>query len=105
MGGIRGNSRNGVVRRHGSIGIMGYGGVGVCNDRKMTNFFGFLDSFLFFNTQLNGKRKKKIFSLKDGHWEVLGPRGPRGPPWIREPNLACFLIQGDWPMMFPRQKI
>ena len=25
----------GVVRRHGSIGIMGYGGVGVCNVWKV----------------------------------------------------------------------
>ena len=36
----------------------------------MPNFFGFLDSFgLFFNTQLNGKRK--IFSSKN-----LGSQGP-----------------------------
>ena len=30
---------------------------------------------------------------------------PGGPPWVWGPNLAWFLIQGDWPMMFPRQKI
>ena len=46
----------------------------------MPNFFGFLDSFgLFFNTQLNSKRKKNIFFEK---WAlgVLSPQGPPGAP-------------------------
>ena len=44
----------------------------------MPNFFGFLDSFgLFFNTQLNSKRKKNIF-LGIGGFEPPGaPLGLR----------------------------
>ena len=46
----------------------------------MPNFFGFLDSFgLFFNTQLNSKRKKNIF-LEKWALGVLSPQGPPGPP-------------------------
>ena len=48
--------------------------------QKMPNFFGFLDSFgLFFNTQLNSKRKKNIF-LEKWALGVLSPQGPPGPP-------------------------
>ena len=54
MGGIRGMG----VRRYGSIGIMGYGGVGVCNVWKVMLVCEF--------TRNEGRKKKEGTKVKRG---------------------------------------
>ena len=60
----------------------------------MTKWY-FLDSFgLFFNTQLNGKRRKYISSAKNGHWGFWAPRGPQGPSLGLRAKFGLFSDPG-----------
>ena len=66
-----------------------------------------------FGTRKNNKTQNWACGWPLVAWAILGGfwawRIEKCPiflvPGVWGPNLAWFLIQGDWPMMFPRQKI
>ena len=71
------------------------GGFWAWRIEKWPIFLGFLDSFgLFFNTQLNGKRKKMYFPRKMGIGVFWAPRGPQGPSLDLRAKFGLFSDPG-----------